>query len=48
MEKASSLPGKPNIGNLFSFFAKHKAGLMGSLDDENDDTIRNRFGCRAV
>jgi esterase/lipase len=31
MEKASSLPCKPNIGNLFSFFAKHKAGLMGRL-----------------
>jgi|GEM_PF-572437 len=31
MEKASSLPGKPNVGNLFSFFAKHKAGLMGRL-----------------
>ena len=31
MEKVSSLPGKPNINNLFSFFAKHKAGLMGRL-----------------
>jgi len=31
MEKATSLPGKPNVGNLFSFFAKKKAGLMGKF-----------------
>lgn len=29
MEKATSLPGSSNVSNLFSFFAKTKAGLMG-------------------
>ena len=31
MEKATLLPGKPNVGNLISFFAKKKAGLMGKF-----------------
>jgi pimeloyl-ACP methyl ester carboxylesterase len=31
MEKATSLPGSSNVGNLFSFFARQKAGLMGKL-----------------
>ena len=31
MEKATSLPGRPNAGNLFSFFARKKAGLMGKF-----------------
>ena len=31
MEKTTLLPGKPNVGNLFSFFAKKKAGLMGKF-----------------
>jgi pimeloyl-ACP methyl ester carboxylesterase len=31
MEKATSLPGKPNVGSLVSFFAKKKAGLMGKF-----------------
>ena len=31
MEKASSLPGSTNVGNLFSFFARQKAGLMGKF-----------------
>jgi pimeloyl-ACP methyl ester carboxylesterase len=31
MEKTTSLPARPNVGNLFSFFAKKKAGLMGKF-----------------
>jgi pimeloyl-ACP methyl ester carboxylesterase len=31
MEKATSLPGSSNVSNLFSLFAKTKAGLMGKF-----------------
>jgi len=31
MEKVTSLPGSSNVGNLFSFIARQKAGLMGKL-----------------
>lgn len=31
MEKTSSLPANPNLGGLFGFFARKKAGMLGKL-----------------